>query len=113
MSLALVQSEAFLSDLEQQFDWYVHESKLDLADAIELAQKFKIAVLDTLEFVARHPGAGRRRFPQFTDLEGTRSWRVNRPFDRFLIYYHVQGETLFIDRLIEGHRRIAGDRENY
>lgn len=113
MSLALVQSEDFLLDVEQQFDWYVHESKLDLADAIELAQKFKIAILDTFEFLLRHPGAGRRRFPQFTDLQGTRSWRVNRPFDRFLIYYHVQADTLFIDRLIEGHRRIAGDRERF
>jgi plasmid stabilization system protein ParE len=113
MSLALVQSEDFLLDVEQQFDWYVHESKLDLADAIELAQKFKIAVLDTLEFLLRHPGAGRRRFPQFTDLQGTRSWRVNRPFDRFLIYYHIQGESLCVDRLIEGHRRIASDRERF
>jgi len=111
MSLALVQSEDFFLDVEQQFDWYVHESKLDLADAIELAQKFKIAILDTLEFLVRHPGAGRPRFPQFTDLQGTRSWRVNRPFDRFLIYYHIQEDTLFVDRLIEGHRRIAGDRE--
>ena len=113
MSLGLVQSEDFLADLEQHFEWYVHGSKLDLADAIELAQEFKIAVLDTLEFLLRFPGAGRRRFPQFTDLEGTRSWRVNRPFDRFLIYYHVQDETLFIDRLIEGHRRIAGDRNRF
>jgi plasmid stabilization system protein ParE len=111
MSLALEHSEDFLSDLEQQFDWYIHESKLDLADAVEVAQKFKLAVLDTLEFLLRHPGAGRPRFPQFTDLQGTRSWRVNPPFDRFLIYYHLQGETLFIDRLIEGHRRIAGDRD--
>jgi plasmid stabilization system protein ParE len=110
MSLALVQSEDFLSDLEHQFEWYVHETELDLADAIELAEKFKTAVLDTLEFLLRHPGAGHPRFPQFTDLDGTRSWRVNRPFDRFLIYYHVQGETLFADRLIEGHRGIAGDR---
>ena len=111
MSLALVQSEDFLSDLAQQFDWYVLETQLDLVDAIELAEKFKSAVLETLEFLLRHPGAGHRRFPQFNDLEGTRSWRVNRPFDRFLIYYHVQGEKLFIDRLIEGHRGIAGDRE--
>src|ERR1051326_1464855 len=113
MSLALFQSEDFLSDLEQQFDWYVHESKLDLADAIELAQKFKTAISETLNFLLRHPGVGRRRFPQFTDLDGTRSWRVNRPFNRFLIYYHVQGETLFIDRLIEAHRRIDGDRERF
>jgi plasmid stabilization system protein ParE len=111
MSLARVQSEAFLLDVEHQFGWYIHESKLDLPDAVELAQKFKIAIADTLEFLQHHPGTGRRRFPQFTDLQGTRSWRVNRPFDRFLIYYHVEGDTLFVDRMIEGHRRIAGDRE--
>src|SRR5438477_3549364 len=110
MSLTLIQSDAFLSDLEKQFEWYIHESKLDFADAIELAQKFKIAVLDTFEFLLRHPAAGRQRFPQFTDLHGTRSWRVNPPFNRFLIYYHVEGEKLCADRLIEGHRRIAGDR---
>jgi hypothetical protein len=111
MSLALAQSEEFLLDVEQQFGWYIHESKLDLPDAVELGQKFKIALVDTLEFLQHDPGAGRRRFPQFTDLHGTRSWRVNRPFDRFLIYYHIEAGTLFIDRLIEGHRRIAGDRE--
>jgi plasmid stabilization system protein ParE len=109
MSTSLVQSEDFHADLEQQFAWYIHESKLDLADAIEVAQKFKLAVLDTLDFLVRHPEVGRRRFPQFTDLEGTRSWRVNRPFDRFLIFYHIQGETILVDRLIEGHRRISGD----
>ena len=113
MSLALVQSEDFLLDVEQQFDWYIHESKLDLVDGIELAQKFKTAILDTLKFLLQHPAVGRRRFPQFTDLQGIRSWRVNRPFDRFLIYYHVSADTVFIDRLIEGHRGIAGDRERF
>jgi hypothetical protein len=60
MSLVLVQSEDFLSDLEQKFDWYVHGSKLDLANAIELAEKFKVAVLDTLEFFSgiRERGTG-------------------------------------------------------
>jgi len=111
MSLQFIQSTDFLLDLEQQFQWYVHESKLDLADAIELAQKFKIAVLDTVEFLLRNPGIGRKRFPQFADLQGTRSWRVDPPFNRFLIYYHVEGGCFYIDRLIEGHRRITIDRK--
>lgn len=95
MSLALVQSEDFLSDLQQQFEWYVHESKLDLADATELAQKFKIAVLDTLEFLLLHPGAGRRRFPQFTDLEGTRSWRVKSTIRQVLNLLSRPGRNAF------------------
>jgi len=56
MSLAVAQSEDFLLDVEQQFGWYIHESNLDLPDAVELAQKFKIAIVDTLEFLQHHPG---------------------------------------------------------
>jgi plasmid stabilization system protein ParE len=77
---------------------------------VEVAEAFKNAVLDTLNFLLKNPEAGRRRFPQFPDLEGTRSWRVSSPFSRFLIYYHIEKEQLFVDRLIEGHRRETTDR---
>lgn len=107
MTRRLVQSEDFLLDLGEQFHWYIYESRLEMPDAVELAQKFKVAVLDTLDFLLKHPEAGRNRFPQFADLAGTRSWRVNPPFSRFLIYYHVEKEQLLIDRLIEG---IGGKR---
>lgn len=110
MSLMLVESEAILQELENQFEWYVYKSKLDLPDAIELAHKFRNAVVDTLNALRRLPQIGRRRFPQFIDLPGIRSWRINPPFDRFLIYYHVDGETLFVDRLIEGHRQMNTNR---
>jgi plasmid stabilization system protein ParE len=89
MSLALIESEPFVNELRQQFEWYVHETELDLSDALELAETFRVAVVDTLETLLRQPGMGRRRFPQFSDLPEIRSWRVNPPFDRFLIYYHV------------------------
>jgi plasmid stabilization system protein ParE len=111
MTLQLFESEDFLLDLEQQFHWYIHKSKLELPEAIELAHGFKSAVLDTLNFLLINPEAGRKRFPQCTDLEGTRSWRLGRPFHRFLIYYHVEDNRLLIDRLIEGHRRMTTDRD--
>jgi len=111
MSLRLFQSEDFLLDLEEQFRWYVYESRLEMLDAVELAYQFKSAVLDTLEFLLKNPEAGRKRFPQFADLEGTRSWRVDSPFGRFLIYYHVEKERLLVDRLIEGHRRETTERD--
>jgi hypothetical protein len=74
-----------------------------------LAHEFKEAVLGTLNFLLKHPEAGRKRFPQFADLAGTRSWRVSSPFGRFLVYYHVEGKKLLVDRLIEGHRRETTD----
>jgi plasmid stabilization system protein ParE len=110
MTLALVESDAFLQDLEHQFEWYIHESKLDSPDAIELANKFRVAVSDTLKTLVRQPEMGRRRFPLRAELKGTRSWRVNPPFDRFLIYYYVENEMLLADRLIEGHRQITTDQ---
>jgi hypothetical protein len=81
------------------------------ARSIELAEEFKVAVLDTLNFLLHTPKAGRKRFPQFADLAGTRSWRVRPPFSRFLIYYHVKNDRLFVDRLIEGHRRETTDKD--
>jgi len=110
MILQLFQSEDFLLDLERQFRWYIFESRLEMPEAVELAQEFKIAVVDALSFLLKNPEAGRKRFPQFADLEGTRSWRVSPPFGRFLIYYHVENEQLFVDRLIEGHRRETTDQ---
>jgi plasmid stabilization system protein ParE len=110
MTLQIVQSEDFLLDLEGQFRWYINQSKLEFPEAAKLAEDFKIAVLETLEFLLKNPGIGRKRFPQFADLEGTRSWRVTPPFNRFLIYYHVENDRLLVDRLIEGHRRITTDK---
>jgi hypothetical protein len=43
------------------------------------------------------------------DLEGQFHWYI-LPFNRFLIYYHVEHERLLVDRLVEGHRRITTDR---
>jgi plasmid stabilization system protein ParE len=111
MNLGLFQSEDFLLDLEDQFRWYIFESRLELPEAFELAQEFKSAVLDTLNFLLKNPEIGRKRFPQFSDLAGTRSWRLSPPFGRFLVYYHVEGDRLFVDRLIEGHRRETTERE--
>jgi len=111
MTLQLLQSEDFLLDLESQIRWYVYESNLDISEAVELANEFKSAVLETLNFLLKNPEAGRKRFPQFADLQGTRSWHISRPFHRFLIYYHIENEQLRVDRLIEGHRRITTDRD--
>jgi hypothetical protein len=48
-----------------------------------------------LEFLLLHPGAGRRRFPQFTDLEGTRSWRVKSTIRQVLNLLSRPGRNAF------------------
>jgi len=100
-------SETFDADLERQFRWYLLEAGLDPIPALELAERFAKAVDDTLDFLTENPEAGRPRFHNFADLPGIRSWRLQKPFHRFLIFYRCEGRGLFAERLLEGHRRLA------
>jgi hypothetical protein len=103
-------SEWFDADLEQQFRWYLLDTGLDPMPALELAGRFADAVTRTLDSLLRNPHSGRPRFITFSDLPGVRSWRLEKLFNRFLIFYRIEGTTIFAERLLEGHRRLAGGR---
>jgi hypothetical protein len=103
-------SERFDTDLERQFRWYLLETDLEPVDALALATRFAEAVEAALEFLGRNPGVGRCRFSTYPDLAGTRSWRVRKPFHRFLIFYRIEGGILSAERLLEGHSQLAGER---
>jgi len=103
-------SERFDADLERQFRWYLLDAGLDPVPALELAERFAGAVTRTLDSLLRNPQTGRPRFVTFSALPGIRSWRLEKPFHRFLIFYRVEGTVIFAERLLEGHRRLAGDQ---
>jgi plasmid stabilization system protein ParE len=103
-------SDRFDIDLERQFRWYLLETSLDPADALTLAARFAEAVDAALEGLGRNPEIGRRRFGTYPDLAGTRSWRIRKPFHRFIIFYRIDSGILFAERLLEGHRRLAEGR---
>jgi len=100
-------SERFEAELERQFRWYLLETRLDPVDGLALATRFAEAVDAALETLRRNPEIGRRRFGAYPDLAGTRSWRVRKPFHRFMIFYRIESGTLSAERLLEGHRRLA------
>jgi len=103
-------SERFDTDVERQFRWYLLETELDPINALELANRFADAVDAALDELERNPEIGRRRFRMYPDLVGIRSWRVRRPFHRFMIFYRVGSGTLFAERMLEGHSRLASGR---
>jgi plasmid stabilization system protein ParE len=105
-------SASFDRDLERQFRWYLLETGLDATDAMALAVRFAEAVEDALDVLGRNPEIGRRRFGTFPELAGTRSWRVRKPFHRFIIFYRLANEVVSAERLLEGHSRLAGGRES-
>jgi hypothetical protein len=91
--------------------WYLTHTNLLPDSALELADEFLETVKQTLYYLISNPLAGRQRCVRFSDLQGFRSWRVERPFNRFAIFYRIDGETLFAEPFLEGHRLLAADRD--
>ncbi len=102
-------SERFDSDLERQFRWYLLETNLDPEAALTLATRFAEAVDAALEVLRRNPNIGRQRFGTQPDIGATRSWKIPKPFHRFMILYRVESGILSAERLLEGHSRLAGE----
>jgi plasmid stabilization system protein ParE len=108
--MIIQRSERFDTDLERQFRWYLVETDLAAPDALMLATRFAEAVETTLAILMKNPEIGRRRFVKHPNLVGIRSWRIRKPFHRFMLFYRIEGEVLFAERLLEGHSQLAGER---
>lgn len=72
-------------------------------DNPKAARAFLEAAYDTFEFLASHPGVGRKRedlgFPQ------VRSWRIPG-FRRYLIFYRESPDRIQIWRVLHGARDL-------
>ena len=84
---------AFYQDVARIQIWL-----LDRAGA-EVAEAWRVALLETIDFLKSYPLVGRERH----DLKhpGIRSWRVKR-FGRWLIFYGVRDSVLILHRIIYG-----------
>lgn len=100
MSLSLRQSDHFWADLLKQVDWYRNHA------TPEIAERFVAAVQATLHKLTKTPRMGRQRFVDWPELEGMHSFRVQPPYNRLLIFYRHNSETLFAERLIHGARDL-------
>lgn len=91
----------FVTDVQRQFAWYW--DKVDL----ELAWRFEAAVEGTMHELGCHPLLGRRRRFKNSMLAGLRSFRVEPPFSRFLIFYRVDDGVVDAWRLMHGGRDLS------
>jgi toxin ParE1/3/4 len=94
------QSDFFWEDMLRQVDWYSEKA------GPGVAASYVNAVEATLKELSRTPGLGRLRFQSLPKLSGIRSWRVERPFHRHLIFYRFDDETLIAERVIHGARDL-------
>lgn len=100
MSLALLQSDYFLTDLRKQVDWYQKHA------TPEVAERYVDAVEATVRKLADTPGLGRVRFPGWPELAGIRSLCAQRPYHRHLIFYRFDEQNLLAERVIHGARDL-------
>ncbi len=100
MSLAVQRAEFFKLDFAKQFAWYAQEAGPDIA------RRFQEALDQTLNKLASQPDLGRLRRFRNPRLQGVRSLPVVRPFNKFLVFYRVEGDVLHAVRLMHGARDL-------
>lgn len=100
MTLLLARSEYFWADLERRVDWYRDHAGPGIAG------RFVSAAQSTLAALCQTPGLGRPRFQTWPELRGIRSFRIQPPFHRHLIFYRFDAAALYAERLIHGARDL-------
>ena len=100
MKLSLQRADEFNTDFDQQYRWYEEQA------GEELAERFFRAVADTLPRLAEQPDLGRRRKFRHPLLRDLRSFQVERPFQKILIFYRVNENILQAWRLMHGARDL-------
>ena|SRR5438874_5044241 len=100
MSLAVQRAWFFIADFEIQFAWSVEKA------GAEVAWRFQSALDDSLRKLSDRPDLGRVRHFRDPRLRSLRSYRVERPFRKLLIFYRVEADCLQAVRLMHGARDL-------
>jgi plasmid stabilization system protein ParE len=100
MSLSVERAAFFIADFDKQFAWYV-----DKAGEV-LAWNFQVALDKSLMKLANRPDLGRLRRFRHAKLQGLRSYPVDGPFAKLLIFYRVEKDILLAFRLMHGARDL-------
>ena len=100
MSLKIRRSDWFIGDLEHYAAWYQVEASW------EVAERYLRAVSATVAKLADVPGLGRPARFLAPVLRNLRVYPVERPFEKYLIFYRHDEATLYIERSIHGARDL-------
>src|SRR5205809_124799 len=98
MRLPLEQAAYFREDFALRALWYVREA------GAKVARRYQEAVDATLRLLCSQPELGRKRQFRHPRLQGLRSFPIQRPFHRLLIFYRLGDDVLQAVRLMHGAR---------
>ncbi len=100
MNWTVRKSEYFIADFDLQYRWYFQEA------GGEVARRYLLAVDETLQKISQFREIGTLRNFSQPELRGLRSFRVEPPFDRHLIFYRVTESHIDAWRLLHGARDL-------
>jgi plasmid stabilization system protein ParE len=96
---ALLLSDAAISDILEQFDWYEHRS------GCLLAKRWDGAVASDLIRILKNPLCGAECRFNAVELRGSR-WTAVTGFPKHLIFYRIEVKKTTILRVVHGARDL-------
>ena len=98
--MSVFKSEDFISDVEQQFQWYVIQAGWDIAG------RYLTAVEAAGELLGQHPQLGPRAGFSNPRLRDWRFIVVFRPFQKHILFYETRGGDVLLRRAMHGRRDL-------
>jgi len=93
-------TDAFLADVERQFEWYAIQAGWEVAD------HYLAAVEATCQLLGQHPQLGPRGGFAHPRLSDWRFFVVFRPFQKHVLFYEIIGDDVVMRRTMHGHRDL-------
>ena len=97
---SIQRSVFFTEDFDLYAEWYAAHAGDDVA------YRWLVAVETLLLMLATQPEVGRVRQFRHRELAGLRSFRVNPPFDKYVVFYRFNENTLYAERIVHGARDL-------
>ena len=98
--MSVRKTDAFLADVERQFEWYAIHGGWDVAE------RYLAAVEATCQLLGQHSQLGPRGGFIHPRLRDWRSFIVFRPFQKHVVFYEVSGDDVVMRRAMHGHRDL-------
>jgi len=98
--MSLLKSADFIADVQRQAAWYAEREGWELAD------RYLEAVEATCQLLAEHPQLGPRGGFHNRRLRHWRFFLVFRPFQKHILFYELEGDSVMMHRAMHGGRNL-------
>jgi plasmid stabilization system protein ParE len=93
-------TDAFIADIERQFEWYALQANW------EIAERYLAAVESTVQLLEKHPQLGPLGGFKHPRLRDWRFFVVFRPFNQHLLFYEIIAGEILMRRAMHGRRDL-------